>query len=138
MRAFNIVYDIVTIAWADEARRAKSKFSRLVNLRVCPHNRREADIADRTLGSLNWAGSAPAGVASGRTGVRAKAAIQLRITPSPPERDVALLTRLRATLHKDPAAAGSDRRSRSGDDLKRHRVIVVKNRHASRRSRRPL
>jgi hypothetical protein len=49
-----------------------------------------------------------------------------------------LLTRLRAALHKGRAAAGSDRRSRSGDDLKRHRVIVGKNRHASPRSRRPL
>jgi hypothetical protein len=35
---------IVTIACADEARRVKSKFSRPVNLRVFPHNRRKAVI----------------------------------------------------------------------------------------------
>jgi hypothetical protein len=36
---------IVTIACADEARRAKSKFSRRVNLRVFPHNPSIRDIA---------------------------------------------------------------------------------------------
>jgi hypothetical protein len=45
---------------------------------VFQRNRRIADIADRGLGRLNWAVSAPAGVASARTGVRAKAAIQLQ------------------------------------------------------------
>ena len=41
-------------------------------------SRRIADIADCARGRLNWAGSALTGVASGRTGVRAKAAIPLR------------------------------------------------------------
>jgi hypothetical protein len=48
---------IVTITYADEVRRAKSRFSRPVILRVFPHNRREADITDRGLGRLNWADS---------------------------------------------------------------------------------
>ena len=37
---------IVTIFCADEVRRAKSRFSRPIILRVFPHNRRQADIAD--------------------------------------------------------------------------------------------
>jgi hypothetical protein len=41
-------------------------------------NRRIADVADRERGRLNWADSALAGVASGMTGVRAIADIQLR------------------------------------------------------------
>ena len=40
--------------------------------------RRIADVADCGLGRLSWAESALAGVASGRTGVRAKAAAPLR------------------------------------------------------------
>ena len=39
---------------------------------------RKADVADHGLGRLNWAVSAPTAVASGRTGVRATAAIPLR------------------------------------------------------------
>ena len=41
-------------------------------------SRREAVVADRGLGRLNWAGTALNGIASGRTGVRAKAVIPLR------------------------------------------------------------
>src|SRR5271166_1530308 len=41
-------------------------------------NRRIADVADRGLGRLNWAESAPTEVASGRTGVRGIAVIRLR------------------------------------------------------------
>lgn len=40
-------------------------------------NRRKLPVADRDLQCLNWAESAPTGVASGRTGVRAKAAVPL-------------------------------------------------------------
>ena len=40
-------------------------------------SRRIADVADCVLGRLNWAASTPARVASGRTGVRAIAAIPL-------------------------------------------------------------
>jgi hypothetical protein len=38
-------------------------------------SRRTADIADRGLGRLSWADSAPTGAAQGTTGERAKAAI---------------------------------------------------------------
>jgi hypothetical protein len=41
-------------------------------------SRRKADVADRRVGRLNCADSSPSGTASGRTGVRAKAAIPLR------------------------------------------------------------
>jgi hypothetical protein len=41
-------------------------------------SRRRADIAVRSLGRLSWAESRPRRVASGRTGVSAKAAIPLR------------------------------------------------------------
>jgi hypothetical protein len=41
-------------------------------------SRRKPAVADRDLGRLNWAGSAPTGVSSGRTGIRAIADIQLR------------------------------------------------------------
>ena len=41
-------------------------------------SRSKADVADRGLGRLKWADSAPTRVASGRTGMRAKAAIPLR------------------------------------------------------------
>jgi hypothetical protein len=44
--------------------------------------RREADIADRDDGRRNWGDSGPTGVASGRTGVRAKAAVPLRAPQS--------------------------------------------------------
>ena len=38
-----------------------------------------ADVADTGIGRSNWADSRPAGVASGRTGIRAKAVIGVRI-----------------------------------------------------------
>jgi hypothetical protein len=41
-------------------------------------NRREADISDHGGERLSWAKSAPTRIASGRTGVRAKADIPLR------------------------------------------------------------
>ena len=41
-------------------------------------NRRLADVADPNPGRLSWAGSAPTRVPSGRTGVRAKAAVPMR------------------------------------------------------------
>jgi hypothetical protein len=41
-------------------------------------SRRKAAVADRGLGRLNWAESAPTGVGAERTGVGAKAAIPLR------------------------------------------------------------
>jgi hypothetical protein len=41
-------------------------------------SRREADVAERGLGRLNWAESAPTEVASGRTGVYAKAGFPVR------------------------------------------------------------
>jgi hypothetical protein len=44
--------------------------------------RREADIADRDDGGRNWADSGPTGIASGRTGARAKAAVPLRAPQS--------------------------------------------------------
>jgi hypothetical protein len=46
-------------------------------------SRRKPAVADRDLGRLNWADSAPTAVASGRTGVRAKAVI-----PSQGRRDL--------------------------------------------------
>jgi len=45
--------------------------------------RREADIAERDRRRLNWAESAPTGVASGKTGVRAIAVV-------PWQREIAL------------------------------------------------
>ncbi len=41
-------------------------------------SRRIADVADRGLGRLNWAGSGPTGVASGRTGAHAIAVVHCR------------------------------------------------------------
>ena len=46
--------------------------------RVFQRNRRIADVADHSLGRLDWAEGAPTRVVSGRTGVRAKAAFPLR------------------------------------------------------------
>ncbi len=53
-------------------------------------SRRKATVADRGLGRLNWAESAPTRVTSGRTGVRAKASIPLRARKKalPPEVDL--------------------------------------------------
>src|SRR5580700_4845932 len=41
-------------------------------------NRRKPAVADRDLGRLNWAETGPTRLASGRTGVGAKAALPLR------------------------------------------------------------
>ena len=46
---------IVAITRADEVRCVKSRFSRPVILRVFPHNRREADVADHCLRRLHCA-----------------------------------------------------------------------------------
>ena len=62
----------------DDPTRAKTRFSRSLNFRVFQQYRRKPAVADRGLGRLNWAESAPTGVASARTGVRAKAVIPLR------------------------------------------------------------
>jgi hypothetical protein len=48
------------------------------HIRISVRSRRKPAVADRDLGRLNWAESEPIGVASGRTGVRAKAGIPLR------------------------------------------------------------
>jgi hypothetical protein len=58
--------------------RCKSAAADIRRERLNVADRREADIADWDDGRRIWADSAPTGVASGRTGVRAKAAVPLR------------------------------------------------------------
>jgi CRISPR associated protein Cas1 len=60
------------------ARTVVAKVSAKKILDPIGRSRRLADVADRVLGRLNWAGSAPTRVGSGRTGLRAKAAVPLR------------------------------------------------------------
>jgi hypothetical protein len=63
-------------------------------------SRREAIVADRVRGRDSWAESTPTRVASGTTGVRAKAAFPLRGAEqaSPPE----------ARVHRSPSRASQD------------------------------
>jgi hypothetical protein len=66
-------------------------------------NRREADIADRGRVRRSWAGSARTRVGSGRTGVRAEAAIPLRARNKlhPPRRKFGLRNRTAGRLGRN-------------------------------------
>ncbi len=76
-------------------------------------SRRIADVADRGLGRLNWAGSGPTGIVSGRAGVRAKAVIPLQA---------------RNTLHrpnrKFPVGLGYGSEDKGGSHLEAARIAI--------------
>jgi hypothetical protein len=84
----------VTTTSLDDAMRARTRFSQLLNLRVFQQYRREADIAHHVSGRGSWAESAPTGVASRRTGVHAIADIHI-------EREIAftVLSRHSGSVH---------------------------------------
>ena len=71
-------------------------------------SRRIADVADRGLGRLNWAESAPTRVASGRTGVasRSRHSIASAKYASPPEADLGQPRQQRHAPLRSPAFPG--------------------------------